>query len=231
MFLHDNERWASFQQKLNTFGRLRLEFSQCTKIINYLDMTITITSQGSIITKLYEKPENMHLYLPATSSHPPSVVKGLIFGKVYRTIRLTTLYLDQQLELQQLVRRLVVRGYNQSYLVTTINTAFRRIKHEQEHPPNRQNNFDSSEACFLHAYYHPNDPKSHQIQQIFQQEMIKPPRMYKSLENLLNHRKARLRVNRMIIAYHRAQNLGNILSCRIIKNEDGPNVSTYLSRN
>jgi hypothetical protein len=150
---------------------------------------------------------------------------------VYRTLRLTSHHSDQTHELQQLVRRLVVRGYNQSYLVAIINSAYNRIKNTQHSTPNTKNVLNNNEVCFLHAYYHPKDPKSFQIQQIFQREMIKPPNMYKKLENLLNHRKARLQVNRLIIAYHRAQNLGNLLSCRVIKDNDGPNVSTYLSRN
>jgi hypothetical protein len=209
LYINDNTRWLSFQKKLNSFGRLRWELSQRTKFINYLDMTITITSHGTISTKLYYKPENMHLYLPATSSHPPSVLKGLIFGMVYRTLRLTSHYPDQQDKLQQLVRRLVVRGYKQSYLVATKNAAYQKIKITSENPSNDQQNINTDATCFLHSYYHPNDPKSYQIQRNFQNKMVKPPRMYKKLENWLNHRKAKLRVNRMIIAYHRAQILGN----------------------
>jgi hypothetical protein len=225
--IDDDIRWHSFQQEMNNFGRLRWEFSPRQSTINFLDLTITITNQGSIRTKLYEKPENLYLYLPAQSAHPFSNLKGLIHGMVYRTIRLTSDQTDQSNELQNLVRRLVARGYNQQFLVNIINHTYQRINKEKQAttppeaaPPNN--------VCFFHTYYHPQDPKSSVIQQIFQEEMFKPRGMYKKLPDLLNHRKAKLGIDRMIIAYHRTPNLGNLLSARVMKSEDGPPVSSYI---
>jgi hypothetical protein len=228
---NDDQRWHQFQLDMNQFGSLRWEFTKRQLTVNFLDLTITIDTNGIIQTRLYEKPENLYLYLPANSAHPFSTLKGLIHGMVYRTIRLTSTKALQALELQNLVRRLTARGYKQSLLVDIINKTYQRINKELDKPattPQPVPNNDHKKVCFFHTYYHPNDPKASDIQQLFQNEMMTPPRMYKKLPDLLNHRKAKLGVEKLIIAYHRMPNLGNILSTRIIKSEDGPQVSSFI---
>jgi hypothetical protein len=224
-FIHDEQRWISFQNDMNNYGSLRWEFSERTLTVNFLDLTLQITTCGKIISKIYEKPENLYLYLPSNSCHPFSNLKGLIHGMVYRTIRLTTTVRDQSTELQNLVRRLTTRGYNQDFLIKIINETYHRIN--QTRDINRQAT-NRDEICFFHTFYHPNDPKSSDLQRVFHEEMLSPKRMYKQLPDLFNHRKAKLRVKRMIIAYHRTPNLGNLLSPRVLKNEDGPRVSSYI---
>jgi hypothetical protein len=229
--INDDQRWKQFQSEMNRFGKLRWEFTERTLTVNFLDLTITLDSYGNIQTQLYEKPENLYLYLPATSAHPFSTLKGLIHGMVYRTIRLTSAKTTQTIELQNLVRRLTARGYKQSFLVDVINKTYQRIEKELNNidsatPPVPPTNYKN--VCFFHTYYHPNDPKSTDIQELFQQEMMSPPKMYKKLPDLLNHRKAKLGTERMIIAYHRMPNLGNLLSSRLIKSDDGPQVSSYI---
>jgi hypothetical protein len=213
---------------MNRFGSLRWDFSTRQHTINFLDLTISVDNNGLINTKIYEKPENLYLYLPANSSHPFSNLKGLIHGMVYRTIRLTSKKEDQATELQNLVRRLTARGYGQSFLTEIINKTFHRINSPPDSMTTTTTDNEKYDRCIFHTYFHPNDPKSSAIQQAFSEEVLHPKKMWKALPNLLNHRKARLRVNRLIIAYHRTSNLGNLLSPRIIRNEDGPRVSSYL---
>jgi hypothetical protein len=213
---------------MNDYGKLRWEFSERQSTVNYLDITITIDNKGNINTRLYEKPDNLYLYLPANSAHPFSTLKGLIHGMVYRTLRLTSTKDAQQEELQNLVRRLTARGYQQAMLVNIINTTYHRINNDTNNALTPLLRHPNNKVCFFHAYFHPQDPKSFQIQQLFEAEMLSPRKMYKKLPDLLNHRKARLGVDKLIIAYHRMPNLGNILSSRIIKSEDGPQVSSYL---
>jgi hypothetical protein len=125
------------------------------------------------------------------------------------------------------VRRLTARGYQQALLVDIINTTYQRLAA----PPPRQESPDTDpnpEVCFFHTYFHPDNPKSYEIQQLFQEEMYSPKKMYKKLPDLLNHRKAKLRVNKLIVAYHRTPNIGNLLSPRVMKSEDGPRVSSYI---
>jgi hypothetical protein len=213
---------------MNQFGKLRWECSGKKTTINFLDLTLTIDNKGFINSKIYEKPDNLYLYLPAASSHPYSMLKSLIHGMVHRTIRLTTQRNDQAIELQNLVRRLMARGYQQQLLTSIINDTYKRLQSTNNTANALDQTKSQTDICFFHTTFHPDDPKPHEIQQIFQEEMYSPPTMWKRLPDLLNHRKAKLGVKRLLIAYHRSPNLGNLLSPRLIKNEDGPRVSSYI---
>jgi hypothetical protein len=50
---------------------------------NFMDLTITI-EDGKLTTTLFEKEQNLHLFLPPTSSHPKGCGTGLVFGHVLR---------------------------------------------------------------------------------------------------------------------------------------------------
>jgi hypothetical protein len=225
---NDDQRWKEFQQEMNHYGSLRWEFSARSTTINFLDLTVQIDKNGKITTKIYEKDDNLYLYLPAQSSHPFSCLKGLIHGMVYRTIRLTSEKSDQRQELQNLVRRLVARGFQQSFLVEIINKTYHRLALENNTSTTQDVEQRTDNVIYFHTYYHPEDPKAYEIQQAFQEEMLTPKAMYKKLPDLLNHRKAKLRVDKMIIAYHRTPNLGNLLSSRVLRSGDGPPVSSFI---
>ena len=127
--LSDNDavRWESFQSDMNTFGKLRWEFSDRMRSNNFLDITITINTSGIIETQLYNKPENLYLYLPAHSTHPRNSLKGLVHGMVYRTLRLTSSSQQQHLEMNNLLKRLVSRGYSQELIFDIINKSYHKI--------------------------------------------------------------------------------------------------------
>jgi hypothetical protein len=228
--LDDNKRFQEFLADMNTFGKLKWKSSNRARTVNFLDLQITIHNNGTISTRLYEKPENLYLYLPASSCHPYSILKGLIHGMVYRTIRLTSDKAVQSIELQNLVRRLSARGYQQSLLVDIINQTYTHITQSERNTAQtlQLTNDNNNNRCFFHVPYHPNNPKSSEIQKAFEEELHRPKQFYKILPDLLNHRKARLGVNKLIIAYHRPPNLGNLLSTRVLNERDGPSVSSYL---
>jgi hypothetical protein len=226
--IEDTTRWQSFKESMDRFGKLRWEFSDRQSTVNFLDLTLTINSEGYISSKIYEKIENLYLYLPAASSHPFSNLKSLIHGMVYRTIRLTSKREDQAIELQNLVRRLSLRGYRQTFITNIINRTYKKLLDNNNSTLPTQKPTSLTDVCFFHTDFHPDDPKSFELQQAFQEEMVSPSRFWKKLPDLLNHRKARLKINRLIIAYHRTPNLGNMLSPRVLKNTDGPLVSSYI---
>jgi hypothetical protein len=224
-------QYNNFRQALNSFGKLRWEFSTRSNTANFLDLTITLNSDGKISTKIFEKPENLYLYLPATSSHPFSNLKGLVHGMVYRTLRLTSNKKDQHRELNNLFLRLKARGYAASMITDIITKSYNKINSLQsQNLPNAQADVkDMNTTCFFHLPYHPKDPKSNLLQTLFREEMIAPKGAIIDLPRLRNHKGHLIGINRMIVAYHRTPNIGNLLSPRIMKAKDSPPVSSYTT--
>ena len=67
-----------FHAAINSYGKFKWEASELSNTVNFLDLTILITPDHTLETKLFEKALNLYLYLPPHSAHPPGVLKGLI---------------------------------------------------------------------------------------------------------------------------------------------------------
>ena len=96
---------------MDKFGLIRWEFTERSKTAVFLDLTTTIGENRRNETRLYEKPLNLHLFLPPHSAHPKSVLKGLIMGSVLRICKLTS---DKALWpqfTQKLFTQLIARGF------------------------------------------------------------------------------------------------------------------------
>jgi hypothetical protein len=73
-------------------------------------MDLTLTIQGnSIVSTLFEKQTNLHLYIPPHLAHPPGNLTGLVLGMSYRIHRLCTNPNDIKTKVKQLYNRLRVR--------------------------------------------------------------------------------------------------------------------------
>ena len=78
-------------------------------------------------------------------------------------------------------------------------------------------------ACrrlYLHIEFHPQNPTSSDIQQAFHECMLQPPGKEKLNEIKVFGEK--IPIDAMIIAYHRAKNLGDIFSYRDISRKTRP---------
>ena len=74
-----NQEWTAFTEDINNFGILKWDINQVkpTKSVNFLDMTLSI-KHNKIISKTYQKEMNLHLYIPPSSEHPLSSIKGIV---------------------------------------------------------------------------------------------------------------------------------------------------------
>ena len=215
----DETTWQHFQSRLNDFD-LEWEVSKRQPTVNFMDLTIKL-DQRRITTTLYEKIQNPYLYIPPHSAHPPGVLTGLIFGNTYRIYKLCSDKSDQERLIQQFYRRLLVRGYKTAHILPLFHKAALRARpnasvHTKPKP-------SLSDMLFLHMQYHPNDPPSRSIQSLWKNVMLQPT-YKKHLQTFTN-------TKRLIIAYSRPRNLGNLLSSRIIRTHNGPPVSSYRITN
>jgi hypothetical protein len=216
----DNIQWTKFKSNYCDYGNLSWVFSERTQESTYLDVTVTFQSNGHASTRLYEKALNLYLYLPAHSAHPPGVLKGLIRGTYFRIQRLTSEPRLRLSQFRQLHLRLLARGYPSELLRPLFEEAI------TDYSLSRKPTGTATPPLFLHVPYHPQDPNSRQIQDAFRTTMLQPPNEPR-LPTLCNTNGKPLDIDRLIIAYHKPRNLGNILAPRRLS-PNGPDVSSYL---
>jgi hypothetical protein len=69
--------WNAFKAALNNWGTLEWVIEEPFLKTTFLDLNISI-EKGAIITSTM----NLYLYIPPSSAHPPSCLKGLIAGEL-----------------------------------------------------------------------------------------------------------------------------------------------------
>ena len=217
--INDASTWQRFCQRLNDFG-LQWEVNDRSHSVNFMDLTINMIN-NSLSTTLYEKAINPYLYIPPHSAHPPGVLTGLIYGNVHRIYTLCSDAVEQKRLLSQFYQRLIVRGYKQSTITPFFIKAAIRFGSNTSSPniSNIKTSASFADTIFLHLPFHPGNPSSSELQQLYKTIMLEPQHK-KHLNSFTN-------TNRLIVAYSRPQNLGNLLSSRNIQTQDGPPVSSY----
>ena len=197
---------------------------ECT--VNFLDITVTIDARsGKISTESYQKPMNLHLYLPASSAHPPGSLKGLIVGilrrywlqnsnsKNYR--RLVTLFAAQLLK----------RGYSKQQITESFNDAskYLRSKHgdrkiylskatlERRARTSSKPQDNLNNTIIYHAEFHPRGVPRKRIQQIYG-DTIQKTGLF----------------DRQIVAFSRPKNLRDLLSPSTLPQVGRNNPSDFI---
>jgi hypothetical protein len=220
----DDRNWKWLQDDMNNADGLEWEFSKLSKCVDFMDLTISIENRR-IVTTLFEKPLNLHLYIPPHSAHPPGLLPGIVFGTLFRIFTLCSNPIDRIERTQIFFRRLIARGYKSNNLKPLFFKAIERAKEYAGKPTMRSH---TDPHVILHLPFHPNDPASYEIQKAWRSCVAEPQYKMKlwNMRNPSNNQKCG--VNRMIIAYKRPMNLGNILSHRSL-NDTGPPASSYYT--
>ena len=221
----DATHWNAFQTSMNKGRGLKWEFSKLSTQVDFMDLTISIHG-NRIHTTLYEKPLNLYLYIPPHSAHPPGLLPGIIYGTLFRIFTLCTDNCDKTFRTQTFFHRLLARGYKADTLRPLFYHAIKRAR-SYTGPSSNTNNTVNGQSVILHLPFHPNDPPSYQIQRAWSQFVAKPE--YKMpLWDMRNPKtKGKCNIRRLIIAYHRPMNLGNMLSHRNLSDLPGPPVSFF----
>ena len=127
---------------------------------------------------------------------------------------------------QRFFKRLIARGYKGNDARTLFHKAITRAK-AYNGPATAED--DDHNSVILHLLIHPSDPASSRIQAAWRTQVAKP-QWKMPLEHMKNQKnqktKEKCNIKRMIIAYKRPMNLGNLLSHRDLAT--GAPVSSYL---
>lgn len=212
--------WTSFQETMNdkTFG-LTWEFTPLARKCDFMDLSLSINDDGTIRSTMYEKPTNLHLYIPPQSAHPPGLIAGVINGTMHRIRTLCTDEHDQRKQIQLLYNRLRARGYK----ATQLTPIFCRAINATNDRPKALKAKESK--IFLHVRYHPDGPPAHKLQKAWC-NCVAAPQYGKPLAAIRNQDGKPIGEHRLVIAYSRNPNLGNLLSSRRM-DKHGPPVSSY----
>jgi hypothetical protein len=213
----DERQWKEFQRTME-YGKLRWEVSTRQPNVPFLDLTLTLRG-SKLNTRIYEKARNLYLYIPPHSAHPPGIIRGLIKGAITRIFRLTSDLPDCKKSIQEFFYRLCARGYRPEKLRPLSSDAIENVKKK------RTETFEK--RVFLHVPFHPCDPPSQAIQQIFKTTLLAPdnePALY----TLRNKDNAPVGINRLVVAYHRPRNLKSILTQRRFREKPGFPVSNFV---
>lgn len=221
--LVDDMEWNKFKNVINSMG-LTWEFTERSHTTVFMDLTITLKN-GRFNTAIYAKPMALHLYIPPASSHAPGIATGLIFGHTLRVHRLCSHQQDIDNELQLFFQRLVDRGYSPNQILPL----FRRAESNARARVNLERTMDYDEfiinkdkldnhtQLFFHLPFHPSNPNSAAIQKIWRDNIAMPVEK-SELSDLSNKSGCKIDITKLTVAYSRGPNLGNLLSCRKLKN-------------
>lgn len=217
--------WHSFQQTMQQWHGLQWEFTPLSTTCNFMDLTVTITPSGHLSTTLYEKPQNLYLYIPPHSAHPSGMLSGLIHGNILRIHRLCSSPDDIKQKSIELFTRLTHRGYTNEQLTPLFTSAHQKaLLHKPAQTTNHTLHTDNK--LFLHLQFHPEDPKPSAIHRLWDSVVANPPG-HQPLHQITNLQGIPTAIDRLTIAYSRPLNLRNKFSIRNIVGR-GRDVSSYL---
>ena len=172
-----------------------------------MDLTISIVN-NRIHTTLYEKELNLYLYIPPHSSHPKGVFTGLIFGQVLRIRRLCTDPSDATNKIQEFFNRLLARGHTAESLNPLFQrayknaTAYLNCTPEEKEVLRKQKLINSKKQVFFHLQYHPENPSSREIQELWREYVSNPPGEL-PLTEMKNYEMEKVDIRQLVVTYSR----------------------------
>ncbi len=157
--------------------------------------------------------------------HLPGLARGLIIGGIGRINRLTSEHSDRQASIQAFYQCLRIRGYSSESLCPLFNKGIAHASSNTHVPRHVVDN--NKGRIFLHLPFHPCNPSSHSLQRLFWDVLLSPA-TEPALLTMQNLNLAAIGINPMAVAYHRPNNLKNILFPRQLKEVATQPVSSIL---
>ena len=202
----DSSAWDDFQADLNNFGILKWEVNALGKSVDFLDLTLSIVGD-KLESRTFQKKMNLYLYLPPSSAHSPSIIKGTIFGMINRYYAHNTHRRDYISFVKLLYTRLLNRGWKKEVIMPIFLDAAERVesrpKHsvlqQQQQQQDRSKDGPPDDTVFVHVQYHPFDIPRRQYRQLFE-------------EHLGSICRDTLGKERPVIAYSRLPNIGEYVT-------------------
>ena len=219
--------WDRFKEDINDPRfELQWEISELSNTVDYMDLTISICKQKDCDDAL-QKKNNLHLYIPPKSCHPPGLLTGMVHGMINRIFTLCSSETDRSSKVLAFFGHLQRRGYEHSKLRPIFKNAIQKHLRPKPTPHTGQRNMNAEKSIFFHIPWHPQNPASFEIQKLWKMTVSEPSNL-RPLSEVLNQHGYKTGLSRLIVAYSRALNLGNLLSYRDMSKTDGPPTSAFM---
>jgi hypothetical protein len=205
IWLGTPDEFTNFIADINSYCQLSWETTGLGKTTTFLDLTISITQNNNIHIKTFQKPTNLHLYIPPNSAHPPGVLKSIIYGNIRRYWLQNTDITDFITVTQQFANRLLARGYNKQKIAHLFAEAAKRL--DGIITTNRC----TENTLYLHWTWHPRDIKKSTLRAVFNGTL-----------------REKCGFNNLIIAYNRPKSLRDCLMKTQLIQPEGSRVSSLL---
>lgn len=120
LFIVSTCKMKELKTLLSDFSQVTWNIEQSsTEKVHFLDLEIFVKN-GKLLTRTFQKPLNLHLYIPKRSNHSPSVAKGLIIG-TYKKLQIqNSVQADFVKFFNLFTVRMIARGYPHNYLKKTV---------------------------------------------------------------------------------------------------------------
>jgi hypothetical protein len=208
---NNTSTWRNFKSDLNKWGNLKLEIEELSRQTHFLDLNISIVN-SSISFSTYQKPLNLYLYIPPSSAHPTSCLKGLIKGELQRYWSQNATKDFEDLA-TKFIERLHARGHSLSNLQHILLQAASSLDKTQATTQLKKNN-DSNSTLFLHWIHHPKDLQRQDIRHMYE-SILQPHTPHE----------------RMLVAISRPRNLRDVLTKAALTLPDHLNLQELIQLN
>ena len=107
----------------NIHSTIKFTSSHSSTNIPFLDVSVSLTNDGSISTDLYTKPTDKHQHLLYSSCHPLHTKKAIPFSLALRLRRICSTDATFNTRAAQLTTYLLKRGYSRNFVTKQIRRA------------------------------------------------------------------------------------------------------------
>ena len=107
----------------NIHPTIKFTSSHSSTNVAFLDVSVSLTTDGNISTDLYTKPTDKHMYLLYSSCHPLHTKKAIPFSLALRLRRICSTDKAFETRAAQLTSYLLKRGYSHKFVTKQIQRA------------------------------------------------------------------------------------------------------------
>jgi hypothetical protein len=198
IWLHSEKELLNFIDWLNQqHSTIKFTSTHSMGQVNYLDLTVYKTSNGTLKTKTFHKPTDASTYLHYTSSHPKNQKNSIPYSQYLRLKRNSTEDEDFKRSTNQLTQAFLDRGYPQPILEDALSKTDQRDRNSLL-TSNSHKKTKSDKVIFVTTY----NPRGQNIKSI----------LAKHARILSKHpHTSHLKEDKFMVAYRRPKNLKDLL--------------------